>query len=188
MRRYVEQQKHRIFESQYFKRKTSHILENESRYLFEKWEQKQREQQSWLDFIPKIRHPIKGLFIELLLHPEDENAITIQSELLLYKGLSPTFLGWLLSLILTTKMIVADIQCEDSDAVCTNEILLKSSIPKSKLLQYTAYRNIQSDITDISFVTFKMAYNGFGTLPVCLESGLALYYFPLLQAPFFKSR
>ncbi len=177
---YVESQNKRQIYFPYTNRQTSHILEDECKYLMHKLDKN-------FDFIVKLHMPIKSFFLEMQLQATNETTIQILTEMSLdskKKTLSKTFIGWLLSFILTQKMLLNDISTVDCNAI-SSEIKSKKLMNKSFLDQYSAYNGICGN-EKIEFIYFEMSYPGFQNMEVCLESGLALYYFSALHKSYYK--
>lgn len=167
---YMNLQKDRKIYLHYINRKTTHILEDECKYLMHNKTEKWHE-------------PLKSLFLEMLLNPFDNVAIQMQAEMK-SKELSKTFIGWLLSFILTQKMLVGDLLEEDYNATFS-EIKNKRKFHIDFLKKYEAYYGICGN-KNIEFIYLEVSYHGFLNIPICLESGLALYYFSNLHASYYS--
>ncbi len=181
---YIAMQTKRIIYKNYIGRKTVHILEMECRYLLAKYQDNKKKSLFNNEFISQLRTPLKDLFIEMQLHLTNEVVLLIQKET--GNGqLSKTLIGWLLSFILTQKMLASDISEEDQNATIETTSCFKSNLLISFLCDYNTFQHIENDgKKSVEFIYFEMSYPGFCNMPVCLETGLALYYFSNLHKPY----
>ena len=163
--------------------KVHHILEEECRYMLAKWEQKTREKTTWQQFIEHLRFPTKKNLMELLLH---KNAAELEAEFIKHKGLSESFIDWMLSIIITNKMLMADISIHDQQSIENVSIVKKVNIDFNALKNYSCFDGMVQTNDQIEFIYFQMSYPGFMNVIVCLEAGLALYYFPKLKKLYFQ--
>ena len=173
---YVKAQNKRIVHQDYASRKTTHILEDECRYLIQKLQK--RSEIPMDEFILELHNPIKSFFIEMYLNQSDANVIEMELDMK-QKKLSKLFVSWLLSFILTQKMLLGNLLEEDYNAIIS-PITLKRKFDIHFLQNYKAFEGICGNQL-IEFLYFEISYPGFQNMQVCLESGLALYYFSKLH-------